>query len=228
MIPGSSTHPSGKGRPAKTLPAAVQAVYDNPDNAMVMSWHISSSGNKISVKSSCCVCKHRDLLAVDTVNRYSSDNGYIRPCIMCSQPKSRLAGAAYKLCLRNVQMHKFAAEACIAQGQSAVVLSNGDTFHVSSTPYDIVCLDPPGLVIEVMGHQHDDQPMAYANSHESHGVSSTEVDQEKLTAAVRAGYSMLWLNAGNERGRTARWREALDSALEHVKAGLAPQHFISP
>lgn len=228
LIPGSSTHSSGKGRPAKTLPAALQTAYENPDNAMVMSCHNSSSSSKIILKSSCGISKHKDLLAVDTANRHSSDGGYSRPCIMCSRPKSELAAAAYNLCLRSNHMHSFAAEACIAQGQPAVGLSNGAIFEVSCTPYDIVSLAPPNLVIEVMGQQHTDQPMSYSNSNESHGISSSEVDQEKLQAAKRAGYSMLWLMAGEQHGRTARWRKALNTALAHVKAGLPPQHFISP
>lgn len=228
MIPGSSTHSSGRGRPAKRLPASVQLVYLHPDNAMLIDYHNSSSRSKIVIKSNCHIPQHKDLLAVDTVNRYSTSEGYTRPCTMCSKPPSELAALAYELCLSSGLMQSFAAEACVAYDQPAVQLSDGRLLQVSSLPYDIVSLDPAGLVIEVQGEQHTGKDMAYTNTNENHGISSAELDQIKQQAACRSGYTTLWLVAGDQRNRANRWHKAMTKALLHVKAGLPIAHFYSP
>jgi len=195
---------------------------------MVVDYHSSSSRSKIVIKSNCSIPQHKDLLAVDTVNRYSSTQGYTRPCVMCSKPPSELAALAYKLCLCSGVMHSFAAEACVAYDQPAVRLSDGRLLHVGSLPYDIVSLHPAGLVIEVQGEQHTGKDMAYSNSNEIQGISSAELDRIKQQAACRSGYTTLWLMAGEECNREARWRKALRRALLHVRAEAPIAHFYSP
>jgi hypothetical protein len=107
-------------------------------------------------------------------------------------------------------------------------MSSGAVINISTLRYDIVSLDPAGLVIEVMGEQHTDKEMTYSNSNESRGVDSAELDKIKQQAAARAGYSTLWLMAGDQHGRNTRWRKALATALQHVTAGGPPNHFTSP
>lgn len=167
-------------------------------------------------------------MAVDTVNRHSNDAGYNRTCIMCCRPPSELAALAYSLCLSSGLKHSVAAEACVAYDQAAVTMSSGATVEVSTLRYDIVSLVPAGLVIEVMGEQHTNKEMAHLNSNESRGANSAELDRIKQQAAARAGYSTVWLMAGDQHGRTARWRKALSKALLHVTAGGPPAHFSSP
>lgn len=164
---------------------------------------------------------------VDTANRYSDEQGYHRHCIMCSKPKSELAKQAYALCLSNSHMQRFAAEACVAHDQPPVEMSNKELLLVAQIPYDIVSLQPPMLVIEVMGSQHSGNVMQHANSHESHGQSSSEVDKLKAESAMKAGYTVLWLMAGEEPSRDRRWRRALNNAIQHVNAGHSPKHIIS-
>jgi hypothetical protein len=83
------------------------------------------------------------------------------------------------------------------------------------------------LVIEVMGSQHSGNVMQHANSHESRGQSSSEVDKLKAESAMKAGYTVLWLMAGEELSRDRRWRRALNNAIQHVNAGHSPKHIIS-
>lgn len=227
MIPGSSTNSSGRGRPAKKLPAAVQAAYHNPANAMQMDHHNCSSRAKVDMKSNCSIKQHRDFLAVDTVHRHSAETGYKRECTMCSNPPSQLAALAYDVCLMTGQMHRFAAEAYAAYYQPAVKLPSGHMLAVGSLPYDIMSLEPANLVIEVMGKQHDTKLMTYANSNEMRGVSSSHIDEAKKAAAMAAGYSVVWLMAGEQRDRVSRWLFVLLEALAHVDAGLPPKHFSS-
>lgn len=147
---------------------------------------------------------------------------------MCSRPPSQLAALAYDLCLSSGLMHSFAAEACVAYNQPAARMSDGRLLQISSLPYDIVSLDPAGLVIEVQGQQHTGKEMSYTNSNESQGISSAELDQIKQQAACRSGYTTLWLLAGDECSRPGRWRKAIRKALLHVRAGGPVAHFYSP
>jgi len=131
------------------------------------------------------------------------------------------------VCLMTGQMHRFAAEAYAAYDQPAVKLPSGHMLAVGSLPYDIMSLEPANLVIEVMGKQHDTKLMTYANSNEMRGVSSSHIDEAKKAAAMAAGYSVVWLMAGEQRDRVSRWLFVLLEALAHVDAGLPPKHFSS-
>jgi hypothetical protein len=146
---------------------------------------------------------------------------------MCTRPPSKLAAQAYDMCLMSGAMHSFAAEVCIAYSQPAVRMQRGKMLAVGALPYDIVSLDPPNLVIEVMGKQHTNRIMQYAKSNEMRGISSEQIDAAKRKAAHDAGYSTVWLMEGEKMGRTIRWLAMLYEALEHVNAGLPPKHFSS-
>lgn len=218
-MPGSSGS-SGIGRPRAAYSEVAEGTYSYGLNHMLLAGHTPYSSNKIVLNCPCGHEKHKCYVAADTAQR----NSKIK-CRACAGKGSSLEQLAYELLNNMPEIQHFAMEACALSGQPTVCTASGEWVHVSRHRADVITLTPANLLIEVQGQQHSGKPMAYTNSTSEHASSITERDGLLAAVARSVGFTTVWLMAGEEFDRAARWSRVLRQAVQHVMANRPPHHF---
>lgn len=221
LVPGSSTHSSGRGRPAKQQMQMVREQYSSDYNHLLLEYRPTRCNGKSVLTGTCKHPKHALNKSLKTYNT----PGTHHYCKACIGKGSQLEQQAYEIVAQVPEIQLFAMEVCALSKLPVVHTSTGDVLVPRTKKFDIVTLSPPNLIIEIMGRQHDDKPMTYSNCHDSKGRNSAMVDATYASAARAAGFTMLWLLEGNAHDRSARWTSAVQQAVSHVIAGEAPAHF---
>jgi hypothetical protein len=88
--------------------------------------------------------------------------------------------------------------------------------------WDVLLVQPAGVLIAVQGDQHHSKTDSRANSSsqtEADLAATMAKDQALADAAVQQGFQVIWLLPGQAAGRSRRWRAAINAALEQVKLG---------
>lgn len=135
-------------------------------------------------------------------------------CRVCAGQGSSLEQLAYKILDQSTAVGAFAVEAYAVSGQ---VQHEGQLLQVNRHAWDVVLLQPAGLLIEVQGEQHSSKLMTKRNCQDSSLSSRISRDHALAAAALEAEFCVLWLSPGKERNRKARWTRAIKLALQHLQ-----------
>jgi len=95
--------------------------------------------------------------------------------------------------------------------------------NLSRHAWDIVTAPPLKIVAEVQGEQHIDKLNTQSNNNDHDLASRAYRDQALAAGALQQGWSVLWLQLGDQRGRKQRWTALLQQAVQDVAAGEAPK-----
>lgn len=129
----------------------------------------------------------------------------------------------YRLLDNEAQVEQYAVECCsIASKQQLTIGPEQRTLNLNMHSWDVMLLQPHGLLIEVQGEGHKSKADTRQNNDDITIADRVGIDHALAEAAKAHGFSVLWAHVGLERGRAARWRIGLKAALAHVKAGLPP------
>lgn len=205
-----------KGRPriqhTATAAARFSQQYSNADIRVLSAW----SKDKIVCKSSCSNSKHMRMLSCQRVTRCS----YSLDCRICKGHGSKLEKLVYAILDQMPAVKAFAVE---AYAVSAEIQHEGETLHVNRHSWDVMMLEPAKLLIEVQGEQHSSKLMTKPDCKDTSLDSRINRDHALATAAVNAGYHVLWLTPDQERNRRARWLKAIKLVLQQMAVNTPPR-----
>lgn len=213
-----------RGRRRQQLPADVAARQDRNYNNSDTSTATAYSRDKGVYKRTCSNSKHKCLAANDTLSR--SGTRTLR-CRVCSQQGSAYEKELYRLldCHRCVKA--YAVEAHAVQG---LVQYSGGGVVMGRQRWDVVLLEPAGVLIAVQGEHHHSKPDTRRNSSSrcQAALSATIArDQAVATGAIQQGFQVVWLLPGRQCGRTRRWAAVIDQAIGDAAAGRKAKLHIS-
>lgn len=213
-----------RGRRRQQLPADVAARQDRNYNNSDTSTATAYSRDKGVYKRTCSNSKHKCLAANDTLSR--SGTRTLR-CRVCSQQGSAYEKELYRLldCHRCVKA--YAVEAHAVQG---LVQYSGGVVVMGRQRWDVVLLEPAGVLIAVQGEHHHSKPDTRRNSSSrcQAALSATIArDQAVATGAIQQGFQVVWLLPGRQCGRTRRWAAVIDQAIGDAAAGRKAKLHIS-
>ena len=205
-----------RGRRRQQLPADVVARQDRNYSKSDTSIATAYSRDKGVYKRTCSNSKHKCLAANDTLSRSGART--LR-CRVCSQQGSTYEKELYRLldCHRCVKA--YAVEAHAVQGQ---VQYSGGVVVLGRQRWDVVLLEPAGVLIAVQGEHHHSKPDTRRNSSSrcQAALSATIArDQAVATGAIQQGFQVVWLLPGRQCGRTRRWAAVIDQAIGDAAAG---------
>jgi hypothetical protein len=218
-IAGVQQGSGARGRPARKHTDAAKGSFVRHLSSRDLAQLPSYSTTKQVFKSRCQHTKHVRILSCQRVTRTSS----ALECRVCCGKGSKHEQLAYKVLNQLECVHAFAVEAYAVAAQ---VQHEGGVLNVNRHSWDVAVLQPAPLVIEVQGEQHSSKVMTKPNSTDSSLSSRCSRDDALAAAAVEAGYSVVWLVLGSERGRAARWSKTVSQALQDLEAKRAFKLYI--
>lgn len=125
----------------------------------------------------------------------------------------------------------YAVEACSLSKQEEVEVCEGISIYPSRKRWDLTVLAPHGLLVEMMGEGHSSRLVSKANNTDDSTSTRQRRDYAYADAAVKRGWSVLWLwvEKGDPSFRRTRrkWAAKLREALKHVIAERKPKLFNS-
>lgn len=205
-----------RGRPPSQHSAAATSSfsqeYSSKDIGQLLSW----STEKLVFQSSCKHKKHKRLLSCQRIKRTSE----ALLCRVCRKQGSSLEKLLYLILNQLACIYAFAVEAYAVSGE---IQHEGETVNLGRHSWDVLTIDPAKLLIEVQGQQHSTKLMTKRNCRDSSLSSRASRDRALAKAAVEAGFYVLWLDAGEERGRKARWTAAIKQVLSDMADKKPPQ-----
>ena len=156
------------------------------------------------------------MLSCQRVTRSSKSLG----CRVCAGKGSSLEQLAYRILDQHKAIEAYAVEAYAVAG---TLEHEGAQLNVNRHSWDVVTLQPPNLLLEVQGQQHSTKLLTKAKCRDSSLISRSSRDRALAAAAADAGFHVLWLTPGKERGRKARWTRAIQVVLQHMQAQDTPK-----
>lgn len=161
--------------------------------------------------------KHRTVKAADTVSRTLR----ALQCRVCAGQGSGYEQEAYRLLDSMPCISSYAVEAHAVQGTTEF---EGVEVNLGAHRWDIVLLQPGRVLVAVQGEQHDGAPDTREHSSRV-GLADTTVvaarDRALAAGATAQGFQVVWLVPGNCRGRSRRWRKAIELAIKYATANKA-------
>lgn len=170
-------------------------------------------------KCSCCCPKHVQKKQCSTVARTAATLA----CQICKADNnavSRYAREAYTMCDGTKEILAWAVEVHAVQGTICV---EGVGQSLGKKAWDILIVDPPGILIEVQGEQHSSKLNAMPNSTHISLTSVAGFDEKCALAAVGAGYTVVWLllrEGESESHRRHRWKALIVKAIQERKDNI--------
>ena len=199
--------------------------FDQGASSIQLEETTAYSREKAAFKCSCGSDKHCRFVGVEVVSR--SSNAFA--CRVCEGRGSKHEQVMYKLLDNEPLVEQYAVEACSLSGTTQQVLGGeGAAVCSSRHRWDVMLLQPAGLLIEVQGEGHESKEDTRPHNEGITVADRQSRDAALAAAATAAGYSVLWAYAGapdQQRGRNSRWRARLRAALLHVKARKPPVLF---
>jgi hypothetical protein len=205
-----------RGRPSQSLPAEAQALWEGEYSSS----DVRPAGTAYSLSKGIYRCshgssKHKTIKAADTVSR---DVRAVL-CRVCTGKGSKYEQEAYALLDQMPCITKCAAEVHALQGATEF---EGWEVNLGNHSWDILLLQPAKVLIAVQGEQHDGAPDTREHS-SSAGLDDSAAlagrDRALAEGAVQQGFQVVWLVPGDSKGRSRRWRNAIELAIQHAAAG---------
>jgi hypothetical protein len=210
---------SQPGRPRKQLPEAALSSFMVQFSSSEVITGPAYSSSKALYRCSCGHKKHLCYAASDTISR---ETGTLA-CRICkdkvSSDPSQLEDELYTILNKHQGIRAFAVEAHAVQGTEQW---EGGELDLGRQRWDVMLVQPAGVLIAVQGDQHHSKLDSRANSssqNEADLAATMARDKALADAAVQQGFQVVWLLPGESRGRARRWHAAINQALEQAKLG---------
>lgn len=120
----------------------------------------------------------------------------------------------YNICDASKAISAWAAEVHAVQGTICV---QGVGHNLGKKAWDVLTIDPPGILIEVQGEQHSSKPNTMPNNIHSSLDFVAGFDAQCAQAAVGAGYTVVWLQlreGESDTHRRLRWKALIEKAIQ--------------
>lgn len=213
------------GRPRREHNPEGQECWVPQANHLLHESQPSHSPHKNVYKLQCGCSKHCAYVSVRSWNWSPT----ARCCGVCkgegSQPEKLLYGVLDAMDVVKL----YAVESYSLVRKDKVCLEDGTVLHPNLKRWDAAILQGYGLLVEVQGEGHSSKLVTKANSTEDTISDRQLKDRGYAEAAVREGWSVLWVwvddTCPTPRKRAAKWEDQLGKALSHVLSGGKPQLF---
>lgn len=183
------------------------------------------SQHKNAYKVQCGCPKHCAFVGVRSAN--CSDTAL--ECNVCKGKGSQPEKMLYELLDAVDEVKLYAVESYSLVRSNSVCLEDGTMIYPNRKAWDVTILQPVGLLVEVQGEGHSSKLVTKRNNTDDSITDRQLKDRGYADAAVREGWSVLWLwvegGCSDPRKRAAKWEAELKHALSYVKAGNKPQLF---
>lgn len=207
---------STRGRPREQFTAAASSSYVSALNDGNIDQYPSHSSKQCWFKSSCRNDKHVRYLSCKRV-QISRQSLHCKVCCGLGSSHEQLAYAVFD---QNKKINRYAVEAYALKGDFE---HDGTVVNLNRHAFDIVTAPPLRIIAEVQGEQHITKLNTKANSNDDSLASRACRDDALAAAAVAQGWSVLWLQLGEQRGRKRRWTALLSQAVKDAADGKAPR-----
>jgi len=131
--------------------------------------------------------------------------------------------SAYAILDQMTCIKHYATEAYAIKGQ---VLHAGQQLQLNKHAWDVMLAPPYRVLIEVQGEQHITKLDTRRNSNDSSLADRSSRDSALAAAAQDAGYSVLWLVVGADKGQRRRWKQAITRVMHDADAHMPPKLYI--
>jgi hypothetical protein len=210
------------GRPTKGLTKQATAQLVPGQNVLEPSSYTAYGNNQLVISCNCRHSKHARLLQCQSVTRSSNATA----CHVHAGKGSAHEQEFYEVADREPLLTLYAVEAAaISKNIQLSIPGSRAKLHLNKKRWDLVSLTPPNLLVEVQGEYHTNKQDTRKNNRGDTVEDRQTKDSRLACAAVKEGYSVLWLFPGDKCGRSARWAEALRQALQHVQANRKAKLF---
>lgn len=150
-------------------------------------------------------------------------------CRVCMGRGSGPERVLYDVADAEQLLELYAVEACSLSKQEGVRLSDGTVIYPSRKRWDLATVTPHGLLVEVMGQGHSSRPVTKPNNTDDSISTRQLLDYGYAEAAVKQGWTVLWLWVDEGHSSFSRtfekWAALLREALMYVRAGNKPKLF---
>lgn len=216
-VVGSRKGVGKNGRPRNAHTAAAQASFNKQYSGAELQ-DLRAYDNSKAVYSSSCQCsKHFRYLACQQVSRSSKSLA----CRVCQKTGSSYEKIVYNILDKLAAVRAYAVEAYAVQGQHQHA---DELVNLNRHAYDVLTLQPANMLIEVQGEQHSTKLMRKTKGTDGTLQQRSNKDTALRDGAVEQGCYVLWLIPGNARGRTSRWRSAIQGMLSSIEAKVPAYH----
>jgi hypothetical protein len=179
-----------RGRRRQQLPTAVTARLDKDYSNSDTSKATAYSRVKGVYARTCSNRKHKCLAANDTLSRKSTR---VLRCRVCTQQGSTYEQELYRILNHHRGVQAYAVEAHAVQG---AVNYAGGLVALGRQRWDVVLLQPAGVLIAVQGEQHYSKPDTRRNSRNRCRASLEDTvarDHAVAAGAMQQCYQVVWL-----------------------------------
>jgi hypothetical protein len=163
---------------------------------------------RVANKKPACVCHVCNVLGTD-------------------QRSSSYEKLVYRLCDAEKSIKTYAVEACAVSEPGEREVCDGTFARVSKKPWDVMVLEPANLLIEIQGEGHSTKLVTEQNASDTSMAARRHRDELYAEAAVRAGFSVLWLEVPgvktSMRAMSKAWAAQLKKAVAYVKGSNPPK-----
>ncbi len=219
------------GRPREQHSSQAVEAWDTEVNHMQHVSMPSCSTHQNSYRVRCSKRKRRSKHRLYMSVRAFNAKGSRLSCHVCSGKGSKPEQLLYDLADREQLIKVYAVEACSLSKQEKVKVCEGIVVHPSRKRWDLTVLSPHGLLVEVMGEGHSSRLVTKPNNTDDSTSTRQRRDFAYADAAVKRGWSVLWLwvEKGDPSFRRTRkkWAAKLREAVKHVAAEGKPELFNS-
>lgn len=213
MYAGGQQQQRAAGRPRGQWAAEAKAAFINKYNTGQLVEKAIHSTEQCVWKCNCCCPKHVQKKQCSTVAR-SAPTFPCKVCTAGNKAASRYAREVYSMCDASTAILAWAAEVHAMQGTICV---QGLGRNLGKKAWDVLTIDPPGILIEVQGEQHSSKLNTMPNNTHSSWASVAGFDAQCAQAAVRAGYTVVWLQlreGESDTHRRLRWKALIEKAIQ--------------
>lgn len=207
-----------RGRARHELPAPAVASFDNHLSSEDITACAAYDTTKLVFSCSCGIGKHKRVLSCDRTTRVQ---GRIR-CKVCSKRGSTHEQECYNVLDKMPAIQAYAVEAHALKG---TLQFDGRALSLGQHRWDVMVLNPARVLVEVQGEQHTAKHDMRGNHPYASLQEHSLRDQALADAAMKAGFTVVWLHPGDIVGRSKRWQRVLQKAADHARANKAPKLF---
>jgi len=216
-----------RGRPRKDHDEAAIAKWEQGSNAMLLSSKAAYSMDKGVFMCDCGHEKHRMFVSVRVANKRPTCVCHVCTVLSTNEGSSSYERLVYRLCEAEDLIETYAVEACAVSESGELEVCDGTTACVSKKRWDVMVLGPASLLIEIQGEGHSTKLVTKHNCSDSSMAARRHRDELYAEAAIRAGFSVLWLEVPGvkttERALSKAWRAQLKNAVAYVTGNNPPK-----
>lgn len=215
------------GRPRKDHDDEAMRKWESGSNAMLLGSKAYYSMDKGVYMCDCQHEKHRMFVSVRVGNTHPECVCHVCHALNTEEGSSSYERLVYRLCDAEELIEAYAVEACAVSEPGGVEVCDGSFAYVSQKKWDVMILTPANLLVEVQGQGHSTKLVTKPNNSDSNMAARWHRDHLYAEAAIREGFTVLWLEVESadtpERVLAKAWAAELKHAVAYVQGKHPPK-----